>query len=118
MTTTIPSDPRSAPAAAAERLRALRRRAAVRAWRATALRDPAFRLSRRSAPSVARFRVLDERRRRPAFRRSRLARSRTSDEALPRFGAPSFTPERRAFERPIAIACFADRAPCLPSRTW
>jgi hypothetical protein len=33
-------------------------------------------------------------------------------------GAGSFTPERRAFERPIAIACFVDRAPCLPSRTW
>jgi hypothetical protein len=32
-------------------------------------------------------------------------------------GDPSFTPERRAFESPIAIACFVERAPCLPSRT-
>lgn len=27
------------------------------------------------------------------------------------------TEARRAFERPIAIACFVDRAPCLPRRT-
>src|SRR3569623_687984 len=32
------------------------------------------------------------------------------------FGGTS-TPARRAFERPMAIACLADRAPCLPSRT-
>jgi hypothetical protein len=32
-------------------------------------------------------------------------------------GDGSFTPARRAFESPIAIACFVDRAPCLPSRT-
>ena len=25
---------------------------------------------------------------------------------------------RRALERPIAIACSGDRAPCFPSRTW
>jgi len=29
-----------------------------------------------------------------------------------------FTPARRAFDKPIAIACFVDRAPCFPSRTW
>jgi hypothetical protein len=34
----------------------------------------------------------------------------------PFFGALSGTPARRAFDRPIAIACLADRAPCLPSR--
>jgi hypothetical protein len=33
-------------------------------------------------------------------------------------GVPSFTPERRALERPIAIACRGERAPCFPSRTW
>jgi hypothetical protein len=33
-------------------------------------------------------------------------------------GDGSSTPARRAFERPIAIACFVERAPCLPSRTW
>jgi hypothetical protein len=32
-------------------------------------------------------------------------------------GVGSFTPARRAFESPIAIACLVDRAPCLPSRT-
>src|SRR5690606_13477747 len=36
----------------------------------------------------------------------------------PPFGGGRSTPSRRAFERPIAIACFGDRAPCLPSRTW
>src|SRR4029079_11906323 len=33
-------------------------------------------------------------------------------------GDGSFTPERRAFDRPMAIACLVDRAPCLPSRMW
>ena len=37
-------------------------------------------------------------------------------EAVPAFGGASFTPARRAFDSPIAIACFVDRAPCLPSR--
>ena len=32
-------------------------------------------------------------------------------------GLPTFTPERRAFDNPIAIACCGERAPCLPSRT-
>jgi len=31
-------------------------------------------------------------------------------------GRPSFTPARRAFDKPMAIACFVERAPCLPSR--
>ena len=35
---------------------------------------------------------------------------------LPFFGAFVFTPERRASDSPIAMACFADFAPCLPSR--
>jgi hypothetical protein len=30
----------------------------------------------------------------------------------------SFTPALRAFDRPMAIACFVERAPCFPSRTW
>jgi hypothetical protein len=34
-----------------------------------------------------------------------------------RGGAGSFTPDRRAFDRPMAIACFVERAPCFPSRT-
>src|SRR6185437_13831189 len=35
----------------------------------------------------------------------------------PLFGGGSFTPARRALDRPIAIACLAERAPCLPSFT-
>jgi hypothetical protein len=31
-------------------------------------------------------------------------------------GAGSFTPARRALDNPMAMACLADRAPCLPSR--
>ena len=46
------------------------------------------------------------------FAVSRLACARTFFDA--RFGVPSATPERRAFERPIAIACFVFAAPCLP----
>jgi hypothetical protein len=55
--------------------------------------------------------------------RARVRPRRRADAALrfvdafAFFGAGRFTPERRAFERPIAIACFVDRAPCLPSRT-
>lgn len=29
----------------------------------------------------------------------------------------AFTPARRAFDKPMAIACLVERAPCLPSRT-
>jgi hypothetical protein len=35
----------------------------------------------------------------------------------PVLGGGSFTPARRALDKPIAIACRADRAPCLPWRT-
>jgi len=34
------------------------------------------------------------------------------------FGGGSFTPARRAFDSPIAIACSVEATPCLPSRTW
>ena len=50
------------------------------------------------------------------FSRSRSARLRVDAEVAPFLGAGRSTPARRAFERPIAIACFGDRAPCLPSR--
>ncbi len=43
---------------------------------------------------------------------------RVLSEVVPLFGGASFTPARRAFESPMAIACFVDRAPCLPSRIW
>jgi hypothetical protein len=32
------------------------------------------------------------------------------------FDGLAFTPARRALDKPIAIACLAERAPCLPSR--
>ena len=35
---------------------------------------------------------------------------------VPFFGTGSLTPALRAFDNPIAIACFVERAPCLPSR--
>jgi hypothetical protein len=35
----------------------------------------------------------------------------------PAGGGGNFTPARRAFDKPMAIACFVERAPCLPSRT-
>jgi hypothetical protein len=63
----------------------------------------------------------------------RTARDRRVDGRVPRrrfddaalflvpslafFGDGRFTPARRAFDSPMAIACFVDRAPCLPSRT-
>jgi hypothetical protein len=35
-------------------------------------------------------------------------------DAWPFLGGLSFTPARRAFDNPIAIACFVERAPCFP----
>src|SRR6266568_1972185 len=46
------------------------------------------------------------------------ARRRVSADAAPCLGGGSATPARRAFDRPMAMACFVDRAPCLPSRIW
>jgi len=45
-----------------------------------------------------------------------FALRRVSAEASPSSGASKFTPERRAFDKPMAIACLVERAPCLPSR--
>jgi hypothetical protein len=50
------------------------------------------------------------------FSKSRSARFRVASEVVPFLGGGSGTPARRAFERPIAIACSGDRAPCLPCR--
>ena len=49
---------------------------------------------------------------------SRCADFRVRSEVPARFGAGKSTPARRAFDSPMAIACFVERAPCLPSRTW
>src|SRR5438874_1250400 len=35
----------------------------------------------------------------------------------PFLGGGKSTPARRAFDKPMAIACLVDRAPCFPSRT-
>lgn len=94
-----------------------RLRAAVRACLDRARRDAAERPSRRSAVRVARARLaegfLPDRERFSAC----AALRRVLSEVVPFSGGGSPTPARRALERPIAIACFVDRAPCLPSRT-
>jgi hypothetical protein len=108
---------RTAFRAAVERSVAVRRRAAERACLASARFEAAERLSRRSARLIA-----FERRMEGRFFALFLplamscAAFRFVSAVVPRF-AGSFTPARRAFERPIAIACSVDRAPCFPSRT-
>jgi len=104
---------RTAFRAAALRAVALRHRAAPLACRARARRVAAARGSRRSARRTARERRVDGRRRRPPPAVSVLSLVRA---LVPRAGGSS-TPARRAFERPMAIACLAERAPCFPSRT-
>ena len=110
---------RTALRAAAERSACVRRRAAVRACRASARRDAAERLSRLSArfTARARFREVLAVRRRPAAI-ARFAALRVFADARPFFGGGNLTPERRAFDNPIAMACLVDRAPCFPSRMW
>jgi hypothetical protein len=66
--------------------------------------------------SRARVREGVRRPRRPA-RKADAALRRVFAFARPWRGEASATPARRALLRPIAIACFVDRAPCLPSRT-
>jgi hypothetical protein len=105
---------RAAFRAAALREAADRRRAVLFAWRDSAFRDAALRPSRFRARSVARERAGDGRAR---LRPARLAEAALFlVEAFAVFGGGSLTPARRAFDRPIATACFVDRAPCLPSR--
>ena len=108
---------RAARRAVARRAEEERRRDAVRAWRDSALRDAALRPSRFSARVIAFDRRAD-------FREAPRREARLAYSALRLVfafaragGRPSFTPERRAFDSPIAIACLVDRAPCLPSRT-
>jgi hypothetical protein len=86
------------------------------ACRARDRRDAAVRLSRRNARLTLRERRADGLARRPAARVAYVALRFVA--ALARFGGASFTPERRAFDKPMAIACFVERAPCFPSRTW
>jgi hypothetical protein len=93
-----------------------RRRAALLAWRESAFREAALRPSRFNARETARDRFTDGLRDRVAARLADRALRFVVDLAL-EGGGGSFTPARRAFDKPIAIACFVDRAPCLPSRT-
>ena len=111
---------RAALRAAALRARGPRDFALARAWRASDFLDAAPRPSRFRACRTARERFGEGVRPRPARPRaeSRAAWRRVSAETVPALGLPSFTPARRAFESPIAIACLVERAPCLPSRTW
>ena len=105
---------RTALRAAARRPAALRRRAALLACRASARRLAAVRDSRRNAWRIARERRIEVRRRRTPRDASALLVL-----LVPAFVpcGGSSTPARRAFERPMAMACLAERAPCFPSRT-
>ena len=78
--------------------------------------DAERRLSRLRTRFVARERFREGFVRRPArpFARSRFAWRFVC--CVPRFGGGNFTPARRALDRPIAIACSGDRAPCSPCR--
>ena len=102
---------RAALRADADRELALRRRAALFAWRETAFFDPALCPSRFNAVDEARARVGD------GFRPFRAESWRARFFAAFPFGLGTFTPARRALESPIAIACFVLLAPCFPSRT-
>ena len=96
---------RTAFAAAFRRLCLPRARALLRACRESDGPDAADRLSRLRTPLTARDR-LAEGLRFVAF------------VVLPLGLGPSFTPARRALDKPIAMACLVLRAPCFPSRMW
>ena len=83
----------------------VRFRAALFACLARASCEAADRSSFFSARNVARERRI-----------SRLACLRVRAVVALPLGAGSLTPARLAFDKPIAIACFVERAPCLPSR--
>jgi len=109
---------RAARFALLDRARAGRAFAASLACRARALGEAAERPSRFSAFDAAFDRADDGflRGRVRPFRRSLAACWRVRALAWPFTGPGSLTPARRAFDNPIAIACFVERAPCLPSR--
>src|SRR5205823_11782145 len=96
--------------AARERVAFVRRRAAERACRDKARWDAVRRDSRLSAPFTARERVRDGLRRDFPFRTSRAACFFVLTGPL--FGGGNFTPARRALDKPIAMACCGERAPC------
>jgi hypothetical protein len=104
--------------AASDLSAAVRRLATDRACWERALLEAASPLSRLSARVVARERFGEGDAFTPdcAAAYSRSAFRRVSSETFPFFGGGSLTPARRALDRPMAMACLADRAPCLPSR--
>ena len=93
-----------------------RRRAALLACLANALCDAAPWPSRLNARELARERRGDGRARRRAARLAYFALCFVL-AFEPAGGCGSFTPARRAFESPMAMACLVERAPCLPFRT-
>ena len=104
--------------AAALRAVLVRWRADIFACFESALRDAAERPMRFSALVVARERfaevlfLVEER----PLRESLAAFLRVAADVAPFLGDGNFTPARRAFDRPIAMACFVFAVPCLPSR--
>ena len=93
-----------------------RLRAADRACAARAGLEAAERPSRRRAARIAPARLADGFRPERDRRSADCALRRILSDVVPFSGGGSCTPARRAFERPMAIACFVDRAPCFPSR--
>ena len=94
-----------------------RRRAVARASLANDWGDAALRPSLFKAALEARERFADSLGWEWVWspRESRFACSRVFSGTVPFTGDCSFTPARRALERPMAMACFVERAPCLPS---
>jgi hypothetical protein len=96
---------------------ALLLRAALLACLASALWETLFVGSRFNARTRALLRLGDGLTRPVfAFSKSCFAFVRVASDVRALAGGGSLTPARRAFESPIAIACCADRAPCLPRR--
>ena len=98
-----------------------RRFAALLAWRESARCDAAARPFRFKRRSDARARFAEVARAFavyvPSARLLPACRAVGEGGRSPGGGGKA-TPALRAFDRPIAIACLADEAPCLPSRMW
>lgn len=93
--------------------------ATLRARRERESREAALCPSRFKARVVARERVADGSLAEWLWplRSSRRACLMVFALASPGRGVGNFTPARRALDSPIAIACWEEAAPCLPSRT-
>jgi len=106
---------RTALRAAADRAAAPRLRAAVLACFESDAFEAADRPCRFNTVVVARDRFR-EAWPRPRARPTAVSRAafRRVRREMPAPGGGSFTPARRAFDSPMAIACFADFAPCFP----